>query len=438
MLSISSIDELRKLLAPIAIPLILCLLIITILIIIFYRQNKKEDNSLEVEYAESLNLAKQDTIDSTPDLSVENTESTFAPQIFTTENNSTANDNNDELKQKIEALETETNQLKDELVRIRATTGDGILYREMKNKWHEKQAQLLQLMSTSPKVDEQTSDLTIHERIPANFNVQEVKEAAYNSEKVDEQTNSLMVPDSVPVNFNDKEIKEAEHSPEIVTPQTNINNEIQTLENKNRLLEADLEALQNEYRLLKEQHSTLLLTQSKIEETGQKNESAVDSTEVINNSSTQPDEKMKHLQEKISALESLPEVLKEKNLLIGFLQNQLEQQVKNGFQTEKEHSELKEQFSQIDGMLKPLMEDLNQMKDTLKKKEQYISYINMQHKKTQVSSDDYKKQFEEKCEELASLQSNLNNVLEQLARNEEKLKINNEVIAEAYKKLHSN
>ncbi len=408
MLLTLSIEEIKQLTLLFAIPVLVLVAFITAAVLIIRRLSRKGmDNSQEKIYAASIRKNRTEEKKEPKKTSRKEPEIIGYPQITSSEINSMESNATAELKQQIEALETETNEIKDELLFIQSNVGDGTEYRIMKNKWHEKQEQLIKL-----KIALNNSN---HIPPPVAF-----------TQKNDTDNNTIKHINEVEINM--------EHTN---NTQPAVQNEMMILLEKNNSLTNELDQLKNECNTLKEQLSNVRTTPYTDREPGNMMVTESQIIDTISHTSAQAEEEIKILKEKIFELESIPEILKEKKTQIEFLQNQLDARVKASFHTEKEFAQLKDHLSHVNETVKQMTEQSEQLHRDLQNKEQYITHINSQYRDALQSIESHKKQLVEKNNEISTLQTELCMALQKLAINEDKLKMNNEIITKVYRNLQS-
>lgn len=319
-----------------------------------------------------------------------------------------------QLNLQVEALEREVTDIQDNLFRIKGIEGTDLEYRELKNKWYQKQQQLRDLRNGDSvfsvaangfihQEKENTTETTVllsTEYYETNDDLQEQNGAEtltmYDAQ-ISEPIHTVSEKEHETKKLHDR-IAELEELPKI-------------LNEKNQLLLQELETLKAAHDQLKEQYANLQSAHNKIVEQATTNNNVAVTNEPLHTSAETAAE-IKNLQDKISELESITPVLTEKNLLIEFLQNQLEKQVKNTFQLEKEHAQLKAQMLHANEAYQQEQTLADQMREDLQKKEQYNILITSQYERALQVSEKYKQQLDETIEKLSSLQSHLRSTME--------------------------
>lgn len=314
----------------------------------------------------------------------------------------------------VEALEKEVTEIQDNLFRIKGTDGKDLEYRELKEKWYEKQQQLRDLRNADTASafvvngflhNEKQNNTETAVLLSTEYyeNSHESHETSYpeiksgNTSHISELLNTIAEKEKEAKKLNDR-IDELESLPRI-------------LGEKNKLLLQELETLKAAHNQLQEQYADLQSTQHKTAEQPTTNCNCGQTNELLHTSSP-ADIEIKQLQDKISELESLSSVLAEKNLLIDFLQNQLDKQVKNTFQVEKELAQLKAEMLQANEVFQQRQTLVHQIQEDLQKKEQYNMLITAQYEKAVQVNEKYKQQLDETIEKLSSLQAHLRGATE--------------------------
>ncbi|MBV4356882.1 hypothetical protein [Pinibacter aurantiacus] len=421
-LFVYSLEELNQpdILAAVSLLILLILLTIIILIVRKVRRKKEPDNVKELEFAAQRKQTTIEELDDAQYLLKENV-NTFVepPSNFQNENSIPMNMNLD-LNLQVEALEKEAIEIKESLFRMKGAIGKDDEYRELKEKWYEKERQLRELRNADKSSSFVTNGFIHHEKenntetavhlsteyYETSDESQEHNDAEtltmYNA-PISEQPNTISEKDKETKKLHDK-IAQLEELPRI-------------LSEKNRLLLQELETLKAAHRQLEERYAHLESTQNKKAEQAPTGTNCAHTNETSQTPAATNTE-IKNLQDKITELESLTPVLTEKNLLIEFLQNQLDKQIKNTFQVEKELTQLKAETLQANEAFQQRQTLADQIQEELQKKEQYNILITSQYEKAVQVTEKYKQQLDETIEKLSSLQAHLRNTIEH-SRNSE-------------------
>jgi len=316
------------------------------------------------------------------------------------------------LNLQVEALEKEVTEIQENLFSMKGTSGKDVEYRELKNKWYEKQQQLRDLTSTGKVLDPAANGFIYQEKENSTETAVALSTEYYENSNESHQNNyQETITENSQISellhtISEKE-KEAKKLHDRIAELESLQG---ILNEKNTHLLQELETLKAENSLLKEQSADLQLMQNN---TAEQATTICDHNHVNEAPHTaETDLEIKKLQDKILELESLSPVLVEKNLLIEFLQNQLDKQVKNNFQLEKEHSQLKAEILEANEVFLERQTLADQMQEELQKKEQYNIYITSQYENAKQVSEKYKQQLDETIEKLSSLQAHLRSTIE--------------------------
>lgn len=325
-----------------------------------------------------------------------------------------------QLNLQVEALEKEVTDIQDNLFRIKGIEGADIEYRELKEKWYEKQQQLRELKNAESSFASIVNGFIPQEK-ESNTETAVLLSTEYYETKNDPQEHAgseTLTMYNAPASELRNTISEKEKETKKLYDRIDeLENLPKVLSEKNRLLLQELETLKAEHNQLKEQYANLQATQHKIAEQATTNTTLAHTNDTLH-TSTDTNLEIKNLQNKISELESLSPVLTEKNLLIEFLQNQLDKQVKNNFQLEKENSQLKAQMLQVNEIYQQGQTMAAQLQEELQKKEQYNILITTQYEKAVQVNEMYKQQLGETIEKLSSLQTHLRGTVESSVNSE--------------------
>ncbi|MDH7462474.1 hypothetical protein QEG73_14335 [Chitinophagaceae bacterium 26-R-25] len=406
-------------LAAVSLLILLILLTIIISIVRKVRRKKEPDNVKELEFAAQRKQTRVEELDDAQYLLKENVNTFVAPSSnFQNENTIPMNMNLD-LSPQVEALEKEVTEIQENLFRMKGTDGNDVEYRELKNKWYEKQQQLRDLRNADNAFSFSANGSLHHEKESNTHTTVALSTEYYRtSEEPQEKNDSETTTHNFQISELLNTISEKENEAK------KLHNRIDELESlprilteKNKLLLQELETLKAEHSLLKEQYANWQSTQNNTAEQATTNSNLIHANEAPHKSA-ETDTEIKNLQHKILELESLSAVLTEKNLLIEYLQNQLDKHVKNTFQLEKEHSQLKAEMLEANEAFLQRQTFADQMREELQKKEQYNTYITSQYENAKQVSEKYKQQLDETIEKLSSLQAHLRSTIEHSANSE--------------------